>query len=164
MKEPDMERVATGHGPESCGGAREGAAEALTGGSAGQPLSSEITSPGRRPCVMKGKARRRVALTASHVVGPAESETLSMRGHFMTGGGSMIMRRKRFRNKSDSPFDGPVRVPVHGQDRTVGELVEPLAAAPAIRRVVDQAAHDRVFVAIVELVGMVQRGSCVFDV
>ncbi len=83
MKEPDMERVATDHGPESCGGVREGAAEALTGGSAGQPLSSEITSPGRRPCVMKGKARRRVALTASHAAGPAESETLSMRGHFM---------------------------------------------------------------------------------
>jgi hypothetical protein len=33
------EGVANRTGPESCGAAREGRAEALTGGSAGQPLS-----------------------------------------------------------------------------------------------------------------------------
>ena len=32
--------------PESCGGAREGAAEALTGEAAGQPLSREIGNSG----------------------------------------------------------------------------------------------------------------------
>ena len=32
MKEPDMERLATDHGPESCGGVREDAAEALDRG------------------------------------------------------------------------------------------------------------------------------------
>ena len=34
--------------PESCGGAREGAAEALTGEAAGQPLSREISHLERR--------------------------------------------------------------------------------------------------------------------
>lgn len=33
-------------GPESCGGAREGVVEALTGECAGQPLSREITDSG----------------------------------------------------------------------------------------------------------------------
>jgi hypothetical protein len=33
-------------GPESCGSAREGEAEALTGDSAGQPLSREIRRSG----------------------------------------------------------------------------------------------------------------------
>lgn len=42
MKEPYGEGVASHPGPESCGVAREGGAEALTGGSAGEPLSREI--------------------------------------------------------------------------------------------------------------------------
>ena len=83
MKEPYMKVIAEHHGPESCVGGRESAREALTGGSAGQPLSSEITSRGCRPraCVWEGN-------TAGDVIsepptGPAESETLSMRGHSM---------------------------------------------------------------------------------
>jgi RNA-directed DNA polymerase len=42
MKEPYGEGVASHPGPESCGVVREGGAEALTGGSAGEPLSREI--------------------------------------------------------------------------------------------------------------------------
>lgn len=55
MKEPYMKVIAKHHGPESCVGGRESACEALTGGSAGQPLSSEITFPGCRPraCVSR---------------------------------------------------------------------------------------------------------------
>ena len=41
MREPYGEGVASHPGPESCGVAREGEAEALTGGSAGEPLSRE---------------------------------------------------------------------------------------------------------------------------
>lgn len=41
MKEPYIEGLATHDDPESCGGAREGAAEALTGAHAGRVLSRE---------------------------------------------------------------------------------------------------------------------------
>ena len=44
MQEPYGEGVANHPGPESCGVAREGEAEALTGGSAGELLSREITT------------------------------------------------------------------------------------------------------------------------
>jgi hypothetical protein len=56
MKEPYMKLIAEHHGPESCAGGCEFAREALTGRSAGQTLSSEITLPGSRPraCVREG--------------------------------------------------------------------------------------------------------------
>ena len=42
------------HGPESSAGSREAVREALTGGSAGQPLSSEITQS-RVPTSLDGR-------------------------------------------------------------------------------------------------------------
>ena len=46
-KNPRIEGLATHDDPESCGGAREGVAEALTGAHAGRVLSREIeTIPG----------------------------------------------------------------------------------------------------------------------
>ena len=42
MKEPHESGRAYQFGPESCAGFREEMGEALTGGSPGQPLSSEI--------------------------------------------------------------------------------------------------------------------------
>ncbi len=42
MQEPHVEDVANHNDPESCGVYREVHVEALTGGSAGQPLSFEI--------------------------------------------------------------------------------------------------------------------------
>jgi len=50
MQEPHEEGLANHLGPESCAGSREAAREALTGEDAGQPLSSEITILGCRPC------------------------------------------------------------------------------------------------------------------
>ena len=46
MKVRHRKGVAIHPGPESCGSAREGAAEALTGEPAGQPLSREIRLSG----------------------------------------------------------------------------------------------------------------------
>ena len=49
MKESYVEGLASHSGPESCGGARKGAAEALTGVRAGRVLSREnIEAPGCR--------------------------------------------------------------------------------------------------------------------
>ena len=69
MREPDMEGVASHHGPASCAGGGNVAGEASAGVRTGQPLSSEITPLGRRPRCNAGKAIRVVAATASG--GPA---------------------------------------------------------------------------------------------
>jgi hypothetical protein len=55
----------------------------LTGESAGQPLSSEITHSGCRPCGPRGKAILRSGVRQRAASGSAESETLRMRGHSM---------------------------------------------------------------------------------
>ena len=79
-----MKGVAIHHGPESCVGSRKVAGEVLTGGNAGQPLSSEITLLGRRPYCMKGKATRRGAIMQARrrpygVVDPVHAWTLYAR-------------------------------------------------------------------------------------
>ncbi len=80
MKESYVKGLANHNGPESCGGARKGKAEALTGERAGRVLSREINNvrdadPVRRwgrpqPSSRNGKARRY----------PARSETPGMHG------------------------------------------------------------------------------------
>jgi len=56
MKEPYGKGLASHPGPESCAGVREDAGEALTGGSVGVALSSEITTLRCRPYSPRGKA------------------------------------------------------------------------------------------------------------
>jgi hypothetical protein len=57
MKESYECEVATHIGPESCGAAREGGVEALTGERAGRVLSRvRKLTPGRRRCRRKRKA------------------------------------------------------------------------------------------------------------
>jgi hypothetical protein len=56
MKEPHKKGPAIHLDPESCAGDRKVASEALTGAHAGQPLSSEITTPACRPRPDRGKA------------------------------------------------------------------------------------------------------------
>ena len=78
MEEPYVEGVANRHGPESCAGGGDAVGEALTGEHAGRLLSSEITSLGRRPRWLRGKATRQAALARvacrSHgVVEPAHA-------------------------------------------------------------------------------------------
>jgi hypothetical protein len=80
MKESYVKGLASHNGPESCGGARKGMAEALTGERAGRVLSREMklnrdADPVRRrgrpqPTRRYGKARRY----------PARSETPGMHG------------------------------------------------------------------------------------
>ncbi len=54
MKESYGEGVATHTGPESCGAAREGDAEALTGVRAGRVSSREIHAPSRKRRPLRG--------------------------------------------------------------------------------------------------------------
>lgn len=54
--EPYRKGIANRPAPDSCAGGGNIAGEALTGGNAGQPLSSEITLSMCRPCTYVGKA------------------------------------------------------------------------------------------------------------
>ena len=82
MQQPYKKGVAIHLGPESCAVGREARGEALTGGHAGQPLSSEITTSACRPSPDRGKAIPRTALREPST-DAAESETLCMRGSSM---------------------------------------------------------------------------------
>jgi len=77
MRVPHDEGVADHIGPESCGGIGNDAAEALTGGSVGGPLSSEITAI-RVPTLLLGGEGNIVHSVISELwADPAESENLA---------------------------------------------------------------------------------------
>ncbi len=80
MKVRYRKGVAIYPGPESCGGAREGVGEALTGEPAGQPLSREIGSLGVPTplCFAEGYAEDSAIRELSE--DSTRSKTLSMRG------------------------------------------------------------------------------------
>ncbi len=74
MKKSYESGVATHIGPESCGAAREGGDEALTGERAGRVFSRENQTSGCRRCKEKRKAQRRHRYREVHP-SPARSET-----------------------------------------------------------------------------------------
>ncbi|ULX56209.1 group II intron reverse transcriptase/maturase (plasmid) [Cupriavidus taiwanensis] len=65
-------------GPESCGGTREGAAEALTGESAGQPLSREIILSGAPTLLIEAEGNIVEGAKREFSAGSTRSKTLSM--------------------------------------------------------------------------------------
>ena len=65
--------------PESCGGAREGVTEALTGESAGQPLSREIRQSGAPTLLSEAEGHIGEGDTREPSASPTRSKTLSMR-------------------------------------------------------------------------------------
>ncbi len=87
MQEPHKQGRAYQFGPESCAGSREGAGEALTGGSSGQPLSSEIihlcvptsSCQGEGNTICQRNQDRELTIDAT------ESETMCMNGHLPRG-------------------------------------------------------------------------------
>lgn len=80
MKESYVKEVATHNGPESCGGARKGAVEALTGESAGWVLSREIEIERDADPVGERGRRQPVSRKGEACRYPARSETPSMHG------------------------------------------------------------------------------------
>ncbi len=79
MKVRHREGVAIRPDPESCGGAREGVVEALTGESAGQPLSREIKQSGAPTLLSEAEGHTDEGATRESSAGPTRSKTLSMR-------------------------------------------------------------------------------------
>ena len=79
MKVRHRKGIANHPDPESCGGAREGAVEALTGETAGQPLSREIRQSGAPTLLSEAEGNTGEGATREPSTGPTRSKTLSMR-------------------------------------------------------------------------------------
>src|SRR5207253_1907871 len=79
MKVRHRKGVANHPDPESCGGVREGATEALTGESAGQPLSREIRQSGAPTLLSEAEGHTGEGASRESSAGPTRSKTLSMR-------------------------------------------------------------------------------------
>ncbi|MEJ8852261.1 reverse transcriptase domain-containing protein [Variovorax rhizosphaerae] len=79
MKVQYRKGIANRPDPESCGGAREGVVEALTGESAGQPLSREIKQSGAPTPLSEAEGHIGEGVTREPSTSPTRSKTLSMR-------------------------------------------------------------------------------------
>jgi hypothetical protein len=92
MKVSYVEGIANHNGPESCGAAREGGDEALTGERTGRVLSREIHALPRKRQVLWGAdavegggRQHRVHRHRKAHQDPARSETLCMHGNTLRG-------------------------------------------------------------------------------
>jgi len=85
MQEPHKKGVANHLDPESCADAGNRVGEALTGAHAGQPSSSEITSPGVPTLYGEGEGHIRNGATREPRRNATESKTLGMRGNSLHG-------------------------------------------------------------------------------
>jgi RNA-directed DNA polymerase len=85
MKEPHKKGIANHLDPESCADVGNHVGEALTGARAGQPSSSEITSPGVPTLYGEGEGHIPDDVTCEPSRNATESETLGMRGNSLHG-------------------------------------------------------------------------------
>ena len=85
MKESYVEGVAAHNGPESCGVARKGGVEALTGETAGWVLSREMLNVRGADAVEKSGRQHGVVRQGEHYTGPARSETSCTHGNHLRG-------------------------------------------------------------------------------
>ena len=111
MKVPYAEDLANHSSPESCGGCGNGPAEALTGGSAGELLSSEITSIRVPTLCTEGEGHTASSVKRELLGDPAESEKLSMRGYFVRG--NQEIRERPDTKKLEWENPGNKNLPVH---------------------------------------------------
>ena len=81
MKVRYRKGVATHSGPESCGAGREADVEALTGETAGQPLSREIGKSGAPTPLSYAEGKTEGGAYREPSEGSTRSKTLSMRGN-----------------------------------------------------------------------------------
>jgi RNA-directed DNA polymerase len=80
-----MKGIAIHHDPESCGGTREDAVEALTWETAGQPLSCEIIYSGVPTLSCEAEGNTTDSATCELYEDSTQSQTLSMRGNSLHG-------------------------------------------------------------------------------
>ena len=111
MKVPYAEDLANHGSPESCGGYGNVLAEALTGGSAGELLSSEITSIRVPTLCTEGEGHTNSSVKRELLEDPAESEKLCMRGYFVRG--NQEIREGPDTKKLEWENPGNKNLPVH---------------------------------------------------
>jgi hypothetical protein len=111
MKVPYVEDLANHSSPESCGGCGNVSAEALTGGSVGGLLSSEITIIRVPTLCTEGEGHVDSSVKCELLEDPAESEKLSMRGYFARG--NQEVREKPGTEKLEWGNPGNKNLPVH---------------------------------------------------
>ena len=85
MKESYRKGTASHPDPESCGSGRKASAEALTGAQAGQPWSCEIRQSGMPTLLSEAEGYTASGAHGEPLAGPAQSETLRMRGNSSHG-------------------------------------------------------------------------------
>lgn len=85
MKELHRKGLANHSGPESCICVRKGIDEALTGEYAGQPLSCEIQTFREPTLLSEAEGNTRIDNKSELIRVSAQSENLSMHGHFLHG-------------------------------------------------------------------------------
>jgi hypothetical protein len=111
MKVPYAEDLANHGSPESCGGCGNVSAEALTGGSVGGLLSSEITTFWVPTLCTEGEGHADSSVNRELLEDPAESEKLSMRGYFARG--NQEVREKPNTKELEWGNPGNKNLPVH---------------------------------------------------
>ena len=85
MKEPHRKGQASHSGPESCDGLRKESGEALTGESAGRAIELRNHESGTPTLLSEAEGYTTGGIRGEPHEGPAQSKTLSMRGHFLHG-------------------------------------------------------------------------------
>ena len=117
MQEPHEKGIANHLDPESCADAGNRVGEALTGAHAGQPSSSEITSPGVPTSYTEREGHIRGGVTREPPLNATESKTLGMRGNSLHG-------NRETPEVSDTPnahqADGAAERPEKALGRTSG--------------------------------------------
>ena len=111
MKVPYAEDLANHSSPESCGGCGNVSAEALTGGSVGGLLSSEITFIRVPTLCTEGEGHVDSSVRCELLEDPAESEKLSMRGYFVRE--NQEIRERPDTKKLEWENPGNKNLPVH---------------------------------------------------
>ena len=117
MQEPHKKGIANHLDPESCADAGNRVGEALTGAHAGQPSSSEITSPGVPTLYGEGEGHLRDGVIREPSRNATESETLGMRGNSLHGNRETP---KASAVSNAYPADGGAERPEKAQGHTSG--------------------------------------------
>ena len=122
MKESYGEGLATHTDPESCGAAREGGVEALTGARAGRVFSRERhLTPGCRRCKEKRKATPGASISRDATGPRAVRDPVHVRKHLAREPGDPVVARGRW-----TPRDASGSPRTHADDeRTTGSRTAP---------------------------------------
>src|SRR5262245_12833693 len=121
MQESYREGPASHPDPESCGSGHKASAEALTGAHAGQPSSREIRSSGAPTLLSEAEGHTMTGATGEPALGPAQSETLRMRGNSSHGNREILTPPEGNTGRREKAASHTSRT--HGAGKSEGGIV-----------------------------------------